>query len=89
MLAREYIESELKCNPALSSDRRTELESARKLGGQLSNPGLHRQETGMIEDVEIDDSWTPPILTAEFLHMMLPGSDKKTNSQTCLARSHL
>lgn len=71
--AREYIEAELQCNPALSHDRRTALETARKFVGQLSNPGLHRQEAGMVEDSEIDDSWTPSTLTPEFLHMMLPG----------------
>jgi hypothetical protein len=43
----------------------------------------------MIEDVEIDDSWTPPILTPEFLHMMLPGPDKKTNSQTFSWPDHI
>lgn len=72
--AREYIESELQCNPALSHDRRTVLETARKFVGQLSNPGLHRYEAGMIEESEIDHSWTPPTLTPELLHMMLPGT---------------
>jgi hypothetical protein len=87
--AREYIESELQCNTALSHDRRTALEMARKFVGQLSNPGLHRQEAGMIEAIEIDESWTPPTLTPEFLHMMLPGPDKKTNSQTISWPDHI
>lgn len=87
--AREYIESELQCNTALSHDRRIALEMARKFVGQLSNPGLHRQEAGMIEDIEIDENWTPPTLTPEFLHMMLPGPDKKTNSQTFSWPDHI
>ncbi|KAJ5120047.1 transcriptional regulator family: Fungal Specific TF [Penicillium atrosanguineum] len=87
--AREYIESELQCNPALSHDRRTALETARKFVGQLSNPGLQRQEAGVIEDIDIDENWTPPTLTPEFLHMMLPGPDKKTNSQTISWPDHI
>ncbi|KAJ6112054.1 hypothetical protein N7523_008115 [Penicillium sp. IBT 18751x] len=87
--AREYIESELQCNPALSHDRRTALETARKFVGQLSNPGLQRYEAGLIEDTEIDGTWTPPTLTPEFLHMMLPGLDRKTNSQTISWPDHI
>ena len=87
--AREYIESELQCNPALSHDRRTALETAQKFVGQLSNPGLQRQEAGLIEDIEIDENWTPPTLTPEFLHMMLPGPDKEKNSQTISWPDHI
>ncbi|KAJ5668381.1 uncharacterized protein N7477_006951 [Penicillium maclennaniae] len=87
--AREYIESELQCNLALSHDRRTALETARKFVGQLSNPGLQRHEAGLIEDTEIDGTWTPPTLTPEFLHMMLPGRDRKTNSQTISWPDHI
>ncbi|KAJ5632866.1 transcriptional regulator family: Fungal Specific TF, partial [Penicillium lividum] len=78
--AREYIEHELQCNPALSKDRRMALEMAQKFVSQLSNPGLHRYETGAAEELEIVDI-APPNFTPELLYMMLPGSDKKTSSQ--------
>ncbi|CAG7988247.1 unnamed protein product [Penicillium nalgiovense] len=95
--AREYIEHELQCNPALSKDRRTALESARKFVSQLSNPTLIWEETAAIHDTEIQENLEPPTLTPELLYMMLPGKlprveqmsailiivgpDKKTNSQ--------
>jgi hypothetical protein len=95
--AREYIEHELQCNPALSKDRRTALESARKFVSQLSNPTLNWEETAAIHDMEIQENLEPPTLTPELLYMMLPGKlprmeqmsailiivgpDKKTNSQ--------
>ncbi|KAJ5111010.1 transcriptional regulator family: Fungal Specific TF [Penicillium argentinense] len=79
--AREYIEHELQCNLTLSQDRRTTLEMARKFVGQLSNPGLHGQKVGAGEHLEIADNLGPPTLTPEMLYMMLPGPDKKTNSQ--------
>lgn len=69
--AREYIEHELKCNPALSKDRRTALEMAQRFVSQLSNPGIHR-ENGGIDQLEIEDV-APPTLTPELLYMMLPG----------------
>lgn len=72
--AREYIEHELQCNPALSKDRRTALEMAQKFVSQLSNPGFHRYETGAAEELEIGDT-APPVLTPELLYMMLPGKD--------------
>ncbi|CAI7616543.1 unnamed protein product [Penicillium glandicola] len=79
--AREYIEHELQCNPALSKDRRTALESARKFVSQLSNPTLHWEETAAVHDMDIQENLQPPTLTPELLYMMLPGPDKKTNSQ--------
>ncbi|KAJ5886524.1 transcriptional regulator family: Fungal Specific TF [Penicillium subrubescens] len=79
--AREYIENELQCNPALSQDRRTALEMARRFVGQLSNPGLHRQETVACEELDVEVNLARPNLTPELLYMMLPGPDKKTNSQ--------
>ncbi|KAJ5820797.1 uncharacterized protein N7525_010081 [Penicillium rubens] len=95
--AREYIEHELQCNPALSKDRRTALESARKFVSQLSNPTLNWEGTAAIHDMEIQESLESPSLTPELLYMMLPGRlprleqmsamliitgpDKKTNSQ--------
>ncbi|KAJ6009450.1 hypothetical protein N7522_004466 [Penicillium canescens] len=79
--AREYIEHELQCNPALSKDRRTALESAQKFVGHLSNPTLHWEETGAMDDMTIEENMEEPILTPELLYMMLPGPDKKTNSQ--------
>jgi hypothetical protein len=95
--AREYIENELQCNPALSQDRRTALEMARRFVSQLSNPGLHRQENVTCEELGVEDNLTRPNLTPELLYMMLPGvfpfndlgiqilivvgPDKKTNSQ--------
>ncbi|KAJ5372744.1 transcriptional regulator family: Fungal Specific TF [Penicillium concentricum] len=79
--AREYIEHELQCNPALSKDRRTALESARKFVGQLSNPTLHWEETAAMHDMDVQENLEPPTLTPELLYMMLPGPDKKTNSQ--------
>ncbi|KAJ5918386.1 transcriptional regulator family: Fungal Specific TF [Penicillium verhagenii] len=82
--AREYIEHELQCNPALSKDRRAALEMAQKFVSQLSNPGIHRYETGAAEELEIGDT-SPPTLTPELLYMMLPGSDKMTNSQGTIA----
>ncbi|KAJ5772212.1 transcriptional regulator family: Fungal Specific TF [Penicillium odoratum] len=78
--AREYIEHELQCNPALSKDRRMALEMAQKFVSQLSNPGIHRYETAAAEELEILDI-APPNFTPELLYMMLPGSDKKTSSQ--------
>ena len=69
--AREYIEHELKCNPALSKDRRTALEMAQRFVSQLSNPGIHR-ENGGVDQLEIEDV-APPTLTPELLYMMLPG----------------
>jgi hypothetical protein len=71
--AREYIEHELQCNPALSKDRRTALESAQKFVGQLSNPTLHWEETGAMDDMTIEENIEEPILTPELLYMMLPG----------------
>jgi hypothetical protein len=71
--AREYIEHELQCNPALSKDRRTALESAQKFVGQLSNPTLHWEETGFMDDMTIEENIEEPILTPELLYMMLPG----------------
>ncbi|KAJ5798051.1 transcriptional regulator family: Fungal Specific TF [Penicillium pulvis] len=82
--AREYIEHELQCNPALSKDRRTALEMAQKFVSQLSNPGFHRYETGAAEELENGDT-APPALTPELLYMMLPGPDKSTNSQGTIA----
>ncbi|OQE38575.1 hypothetical protein PENCOP_c008G04280 [Penicillium coprophilum] len=79
--AREYIEHELQCNPALSKDRRSALESARKFVSQLSNPTLHWQETAATHDMDVQETLEPPTLTPELLYMMLPGPDKKTNSQ--------
>jgi hypothetical protein len=73
--AREYIENELQCNPALSQDRRTALEMARRFVGQLSNPGLHRQETVTCEELDIEVNLARPNLTPELLYMMLPGKD--------------
>lgn len=70
--AREYIEHELQCNPALSKDRRTALEMAQKFVSQLSNPGIHRYETGAAEELDTGDT-APPTLTPELLYMMLPG----------------
>ncbi|KAJ6191538.1 hypothetical protein N7519_001559 [Penicillium mononematosum] len=58
--AREYIEHELQCNPALSKDRRTALESARKFVSQLSNPTLNWEETAAIHDMEIQENLEPP-----------------------------
>ncbi|KAJ5680985.1 hypothetical protein N7536_012124 [Penicillium majusculum] len=79
--AREYIEHELKCNPALSKDRRTALESARKFVSQLSNPTLNFEETAAMHDMDVQENLEPPTLTPELLFMMLPGPDKRTNSQ--------
>ncbi|CAG8162038.1 unnamed protein product [Penicillium olsonii] len=79
--ARGYIEHELQCNPALSKDRRTALESARRFVGQLSNPTLHLEETALMDDIDVEDDLEPPVLTPELLYMMLPGPDKRTNSQ--------
>ncbi|KAI3131530.1 transcriptional regulator family: Fungal Specific TF [Penicillium roqueforti] len=79
--AREYIEHELQCNPALSKDRRTALESARKFVSQLSNPTLYWEETAAMPDMDVQETIQPPTLTPELLYMMLPGPDKKTNSQ--------
>ncbi|KAJ5692257.1 transcriptional regulator family: Fungal Specific TF [Penicillium macrosclerotiorum] len=62
-------------------DRRTALEMARKFVSQLSNPGLHRQGNNSDEELETHDYRSPPTLTPELLYMMLPGPDKKTNSQ--------
>lgn len=72
--AREYIENELQCNPALSQDRRTALEMARRFVGQLSNPGLHRQETVTCEELDVEVNLARPNLTPELLYMMLPGN---------------
>lgn len=71
--ARGYIEHELQCNPALSKDRRTALESARRFVGQLSNPTLHLEETALMDDIDVEDDLEPPVLTPELLYMMLPG----------------
>lgn len=79
--AREYIEHELKCNPSLSKDRRTALESARKFVSRLSNPTLNFEETAAIHDMDVQENLEPPTLTPELLFMMLPGPDKRTNSQ--------
>ncbi|KAJ5885120.1 transcriptional regulator family: Fungal Specific TF [Penicillium taxi] len=80
--AREYIEHELQWNPALSHDRRTALEVALKFVSQLSNPGLYQQQNSTVEQyVEVEDRLEHPILTPELLYTMLPGPDKKTNSQ--------
>ncbi|OQE09060.1 hypothetical protein PENVUL_c007G02954 [Penicillium vulpinum] len=79
--AKEYIEHELKCNQALSKDRRTALESALKFVSQLSNPALHWEEAAVVDDMDVQENLPPPTLTPELLYMMLPGPDKKTNSQ--------
>ncbi|KAJ5922045.1 hypothetical protein N7516_009748 [Penicillium verrucosum] len=79
--AREYIEHELKCNQALSKDRRTALESARKFVSQLSNPTLNFEETAAVHDMDVQENLESPTLTPELLFMMLPGHDKRTNSQ--------
>lgn len=71
--AREYIEHELQCNPALSKDRRTALESARKFVSQLSNPTLYWEETAAMPDMDVQETIQPPTLTPELLYMMLPG----------------
>jgi hypothetical protein len=71
--AREYIEHELQCNPALSQDRRTALESARNFVNQLSNPTLQWEETAAIDKIDAEDSLEPPNFTPELLYMMLPG----------------
>lgn len=71
--ARGYIEHELKCNPALSKDRRTALESARKFVSQLSNPTLNFEETAAMHDMDVQGNLEPPTLTPELLFMMLPG----------------
>lgn len=77
--AREYIENELQCNPALSQDRRTALEMARRFVGQLSNPGLHRQETVTCEELDVEVNLARPNLTPELLYMMLPGKYTSKN----------
>ncbi|KAJ5710884.1 transcriptional regulator family: Fungal Specific TF [Penicillium malachiteum] len=89
--AREYIEHELQCNPALSKDRRATLEMAQRFVSQLSNPGIHRDETGIVEALEPEfEDMVPPTLTPELLYMMLPGTDRKTNSQgTILWPDHI
>ncbi|CAG7959655.1 unnamed protein product [Penicillium salamii] len=88
--ARGYIEHELQCNPALSKDRRIALESARRFVGQLSNPALHLEETAAMDDIDVEDNVEPPGLTPELLYMMLPGPDKRTNSQgTILWPDHI
>lgn len=69
----EYIEHELQCNPALSKDRRTALESARKFVSQLSNPTLNFEETATMPDMDVQENLEPPTLTPELLFMMLPG----------------
>jgi hypothetical protein len=71
--AREYIEHELQCNPALSKDRRTALESAQNFVNQLSNPALHWEETAAMDNIDAEDKLEPPNLTPELLYMMLPG----------------
>lgn len=45
---------------------------AQRFVGQLSNPGIHRYETGAAEELETGDT-APPTLTPELLYMMLPG----------------
>ncbi|KGO48458.1 Transcription factor, fungi [Penicillium expansum] len=77
----EYIEHELQCNPALSKDRRTALESARKFVSQLSNPTLNFEETATMPDMDVQENLEPPTLTPELLFMMLPGPDTKTHCQ--------
>ncbi|CAI7591497.1 unnamed protein product [Penicillium pancosmium] len=79
--AREFIEHELQCNPTLSQDRRKTLELAQRFVGQLSNPGIHGQKSSAAEHLEVGEDLGPPVLTPELLYMMLPGPDKKTNSQ--------
>jgi hypothetical protein len=70
---------------------------ARRFVGQLSNPGLHRQETIICEELDVEENLARPNLTPELLYMMLPGKcsfgnmepqiltvtgpDRKTNSQ--------
>lgn len=71
--AKEYIEHELQCNPALSQDRRSALEAARNFVNQLSNPGLRRQDASAVERVDIEEGLKSPVLTPELLYMMLPG----------------
>jgi hypothetical protein len=71
--AREYIEHELQCNPTLSKDRRTALESARKFVSQLSNPTLQWEGTAATDEMDVQESLEPPTLTPELLYMMLPG----------------
>ncbi|KAJ5768616.1 hypothetical protein N7533_001199 [Penicillium manginii] len=79
--AREFIEHELQCNPTLSQDRRTTLELAQRFVGQLSNPRIHGQKSNTAEHLGVADNLGPPVLTPELLYMMLPGTDKRTNSQ--------
>ncbi|KGO75451.1 Transcription factor, fungi [Penicillium italicum] len=79
--AMEYIEHELQCNPALSKDRRTALESARKFVGQLSNPTLNFEETAAVPEMDVQENLEPPTLTPELLFMMIPGPGKKTDCQ--------
>ncbi|KAJ5162263.1 hypothetical protein N7492_007655 [Penicillium capsulatum] len=79
--AREYIEHELRCNPALSQDRRTVLQLAQKFVGQLSAPDLHRQETGIADGGEVEDNLPPPTLTPELLYMMLSAYNSQGTSQ--------
>lgn len=71
--ARSHIEHELQCNQALSQDRRTALESARRFVSHLSNPTLHWEQTAATDGLEVDDDQNPPSLTPELLYMMLPG----------------
>ncbi|KAJ5555013.1 hypothetical protein N7535_007455 [Penicillium sp. DV-2018c] len=77
--AKEYIEHELQCNPSLSEDRRTALESARKFVGQLSNPTLQWEGTAATDEMDVQESLGPPTLSPELLYMMLPGPDKITS----------
>lgn len=70
--AREYLDNELQCNPALSQDRRSALESARKFVGQLTNPCFTRH-VGIQEEFDIEEDLPRPTLTPELLYMMLPG----------------
>jgi hypothetical protein len=48
---------------------------ARRFVGQLSNPSLHRQETVICEELDIEVNLARPNLTPELLYMMLPGKD--------------
>ncbi|KAJ5219959.1 transcriptional regulator family: Fungal Specific TF [Penicillium chermesinum] len=78
--AREYLDHELQCNPALSQDRRGALEAARKFVGQLSNPRFTRGAE-VEEEFDTDEDLPRPTFTPELLYMMLPGADGVTNSQ--------
>lgn len=70
--AKEYLDHELQFNPALSQDRRSQLETARKFVGKLSNPDFSRHAPPQ-EEFETEENLPRPTLTPELLYMMLPG----------------